>query len=98
MFLVLTKYRVEFEPDDPRVEAHRQFLRDHAAHGRVLLSGPRTPPTGGVTVFDIDTEEELRALLAHDTMRQAGMIDDEIVEFSAVISAEPHHLDRSLRP
>ncbi len=97
MFLVLTTYRVEFELDDPRVEAHRQFLRDQAAQGRVLLSGPRNPRTGGVTVFDVETEAELRGILSQDTMRQADMIDDQIFEFSAVIAAERQHFDRLLR-
>jgi uncharacterized protein YciI len=95
VFLVLTSYRVTFEPDDPRVQAHRGFLREQAAAGRVLVSGPRHPRTGGVTVFNVETVDELQDLLGRDTMRQAGMIDDEIIEFNAVIAADERRLDPS---
>jgi uncharacterized protein YciI len=92
LFLVLTSYRVEFEVDDPRVEAHRAFLREQAAAGLVLVSGPRNPRVGGVTLFNVNSSEELNELLSQDTMRQAGMVDDEIIEFNVAIAADERQL------
>jgi uncharacterized protein YciI len=96
VFVVMMKYLVEFELDDPRVEAHRRFLRDQAAAGRVVVSGPRVPRVGGLTVFNVPTTEELHELLQQDPMRQARMIEDEIVEFVATVAADEQLLDPSL--
>ena len=96
MFIVLTRYREKFDPDDPHVKAHRDFLRAHAAAGRVVVSGPRNPRVGGATIYNVPTEQELRALLAQDPMHVAGMVDDEIVDFVATVAADEQHLDPSL--
>jgi uncharacterized protein YciI len=95
LFVVMMKYLVEFELDDPRVEAHRQFLRDQATAGRVVVSGPRVPRVGGLTVFNVESQDELQELLAQDAMRKAGMIEDEIVEFTATVAAHEEYLDSS---
>ena len=96
MFIVLTRYRYEFTPDDPRVRAHQEWLRAHAAAGRVVISGPRNPRVGGATVYNVPTEPELRALLTEDPMHAAGMVDDEIVDFVATVAADEQYLDPSL--
>lgn len=95
LFVVIMKYLVEFELDDPRVEAHRQFLREQAVAGRVVVSGPRVPRVGGLTVFNVQSEDELRALLEQDAMRKAEMIEDEIIEFTASVAAYDELLDSS---
>ncbi len=96
LFIVVMKYLTDFELDDPHVEGHRQFLRDLAANGQVVVSGPRRPRVGGVTLFDVDTRPELDELLARDPMRKAEMIEDEIFEFVATIASDEQLLDPSL--
>lgn len=95
MFVVITRYLVDFEPDDPRVDAHRKFLGEHAAAGRVLVSGPRTPRVGGLTVYDVPSENELSQLLSQDPMRISGMLETETFEFTATIASDNRHLDPS---
>jgi uncharacterized protein YciI len=96
MFVVLTRYLRAFELDDPHLLAHRKFLSDQAAAGRVLVSGPRNPRVGGLTLYDMSSESDLQELLSQDPMRIAGMLESEIIEFTATIAADSRHLDPSV--
>jgi uncharacterized protein YciI len=96
MFVVMTRYLMEFDPADPHVQEHRKFLSEQAAAGRVVLSGPRNPRLGGLTVYDMPSESDLQQLLSKDPMRIAGMLETEIFEFTATIAADSRHLDPSV--
>ncbi|RZS30602.1 hypothetical protein EV193_116123 [Herbihabitans rhizosphaerae] len=46
--------------------AHRQKLSDLREQGKVLNAGPFADGSGAVVVFDVETEDEVRAHMADD--------------------------------
>jgi uncharacterized protein YciI len=63
-------------------DAHSAWGRANAARGRTLLSGPLVPRTGGIIVADVESREELDAMLREDPYAKAGTTY-EIFEFIA---------------
>jgi hypothetical protein len=44
----------------------------------------------------MSSESDLQELLSQDPMRIAGMLESEIIEFTATIAADSRHLDPSV--
>lgn len=63
-------------------DEHKAWGTGHAAHGRILLSGPLVPRTGGIIVANVATRDELDAMLLGDPYATVGTTY-EIVEFAA---------------
>ena len=55
----------------------------HSKGGRMLLSGPFVPRTGGVIIADVASREELDAMLREDPYAAVGTTY-EIMEFTAL--------------
>jgi uncharacterized protein YciI len=64
-------------------EKHIAWGNTHSAAGRMLLSGPFVPRTGGVIIADVGSREELDAMLREDPYAAVGTTYD-IMEFTAL--------------
>ncbi|GDY32103.1 YciI family protein [Gandjariella thermophila] len=53
---------------------HRAYLRQLAERGVVLASGPFPDENGGLVIYQVADEAELRAVLADDPFSKAGVI------------------------
>ena len=75
-----------FEQRAPEfIAAHRQFLQQGYDQGRFLLSGPHTPPTGGILVARAESLEELNEFLADEPYCKAKVMRfSNISEFAPV--------------
>jgi uncharacterized protein YciI len=83
MFLVLLDYLAPAKEMDRHVDAHRAHLAEQYAAGRLLMSGPQVPRTGGVIVACVPTRDEVEAMMQRDPFVTEGVVSYRIVEFVA---------------
>lgn len=59
---------------------HSDYLQSLLDDGRLLLAGPTTGGTldDGVTIFEADTEDEARAVMAADPAITSGLMTGEL--------------------
>jgi uncharacterized protein YciI len=84
MFLLVLKYKVPIEQVEPVTPAHREFLDLSYQAGKLLVSGPRIPRTGGVILARVKTKAEVDALIQEDPFFKEGIADYEVIEFNPV--------------
>jgi uncharacterized protein YciI len=71
--------------DDPELinqirPPHRVWLKELLDQGILLVSGPMVNRAAALLVFRSGSEEELSALLDHDPLEVAGVIEERIIE------------------
>lgn len=88
MFAVVLTYTAPLTEIDRLVPGHREWLREQYAAGRLLVSGARTPRTGGVLLFATMPRAELDAALDEDPFAVNGVADREVVEFTGTSSVD----------
>jgi uncharacterized protein YciI len=88
VFAVILTYTAPLTEIDRHVAGHREWLRAQYDAGRLLVSGPRTPRTGGVLLFATMPRGDLDAVLAEDPFTEHGLADREIVEFRATSTVD----------
>ena len=69
--------------------AHRGFLREHHEAGRLLESGPYADDSGALFIYQAESEEALRELIAQDPyyLNSGVITKTEIKEWTIVF---PH--------
>jgi uncharacterized protein YciI len=73
MYLMISKYLAPLEQLDEARPEHARYLDGLEKAGYVVTAGRQEPPVGGVIVFDVDTEEEARTLIADDPYVKRGL-------------------------
>lgn len=71
-FLSHTTYDVANEKLSALRPAHVEYLQKLSMEGKVLLSGPAE--LGGITLYDVQSKEELEELLANDPFTKGGLV------------------------
>lgn len=79
MYLMISKYLAPLDQVDTVRDDHSAYLDGLERRGLLVAAGRQAPPTGGVVLFDVDTEAEARALIADDPYVKAG-----VAEYTAV--------------
>ncbi|HEV7976741.1 YciI family protein [Amycolatopsis sp.] len=59
--------------------AHREFLQKHADAGTVLVAGPLTDETGGVTLYQAEDEAALYEIINQDPYHLEGAVAERTV-------------------
>ena len=75
---VALKYLAPMERIQKTVEAHRAYLRQLHAQGKMVCSGPFVPREGGGLLLRIDDPSEIAALLAKDPYHIEQLVSDTI--------------------
>jgi uncharacterized protein YciI len=86
--IVLLKYRFPLERMLQTIDAHRGYLRELNARGKMLASGPLVPRDGGALLLRYDTDEELAALIAGDPFQKEGLVDTTVHVWAPNIGVE----------
>ena len=81
MFLILLEYKQPLDVIDRFVVAHREHLDHQYAAGRLVISGPQVPRTGGLLIARGDTRADIEAMMQSDPFTMADLINYRIVEF-----------------
>jgi len=82
MFVAILTYLKPLEELDRFSAAHGTWIMKHYAAGRILGSGRRVPPIGGIILARGESKEEFLALLAEDPFQQNGLARYEVFEFN----------------
>jgi uncharacterized protein len=70
---------IRFKNDDERLRvrpAHRAYLAGLLARRKLVTAGPWADDSGALHIFDVESEAELRELLAADPYTLAGACDE----------------------
>jgi uncharacterized protein YciI len=87
LFLLVSTYTAPRKRIEELVPEHREYLREHFAAGRFVVSGRRVPWTGGVIVARASGRVEVEALVAEDPFSRAGAAATEVIEFEPLFRA-----------
>ncbi|MGW5191233.1 YciI family protein [Kribbella sp. NPDC004138] len=74
----VVQLRFDVAETDRRMEvrpAHREYLAELKAAGKLVAAGPFTDQTGALLVYDVADEAELRDILAKDPYTPAGVYE-----------------------
>lgn len=70
--------QIKFGEDERRLPvrpAHRRYLADLLAAGKLVTAGPWADDTGALLVYEVADEAELRGLLARDPYLMADVCE-----------------------
>lgn len=79
MYLMISTYLRPLEEVDSHRARHFEFLASLEAKGLVVGAGRLQPPTGGIVLLNIETEDDARAIMADDPYIAAGVAEYEPV-------------------
>ena len=74
----VVQLRFDVAETDRRMEvrpAHREYLTELKAAGKLVAAGPFTDQTGALLVYDVADEAEVRDILAKDPYTPAGVYE-----------------------
>ncbi|GGG79151.1 hypothetical protein GCM10011415_30310 [Salipiger pallidus] len=81
LFVVDIEYAVPFEEVQPVLPPHMEFVKRCFAEGHFLVSGPKTPRSGGVVIATAPDRAAIEALIAGDPFCTEGVVTVTITEF-----------------
>lgn len=80
MFLLVSRYTAPPERVEELVPEHRAYLQRLQDDGLLVVSGRRSPWTGGVIVLR-GTREQVDAAVAADPFTREGVAETDVVAF-----------------
>lgn len=84
-FVKIEKGLVDKATFDQSVPAHKQFVHDLIAKGHQAKTGYWAERGGGMLLFQADSIEEARAIVAQDPLVQNGCVSYELHEWKIVV-------------
>jgi uncharacterized protein YciI len=82
MFVLLLKYIKPVEDVERVRPAHRAYLDGLYAQGKLIVSGPREPLTGGVIFANVPNEVEAMKMIVDDPFFTEKVADYELIRFT----------------
>ena len=82
IFVAVSDYQVMLEEIDAHLDEHRVWALEQYAAGRMLASGRRTPPVGGVLIFRAESQSAAEVLVATDPFVGRGFTDYTVYAFT----------------
>ena len=73
MYVMISKYLAPLEELDAARPDHAAYLDGLEEAGYVVSAGRQDPPVGGIIIFDVDTADEARQLIADDPYVRRGL-------------------------
>lgn len=83
MFVILLDYQVPLDVMEQHLAAHRAHLALQYAAGKLVVSGPQVPRSGGVIVARCQDRAEVEAMMQRDPFIREGVASYRVVEFVA---------------
>ncbi|MEV4705606.1 YciI family protein [Actinoplanes sp. NPDC049316] len=72
---MISTYLAPLDEVDKARDDHLAFVAGLEEQGLVVSAGRQEPPVGGVILFDVDSEQEARDLIAQDPYVQRGLAE-----------------------
>ncbi|MFN7038869.1 MAG: YciI family protein [Alphaproteobacteria bacterium] len=81
MFIISIIYKVEIEKIENFLEEHKNFLDEYFAKNIFVVSGRKTPRTGGIIIADNISKTEINDIIKQDPFYINDLAEYEIIEF-----------------
>jgi uncharacterized protein YciI len=83
VFIIVLDYLCPLATVERHVAAHRAHLAEQYAAGKLVVSGPQVPRTGGVIVARCGDRAEVEAMMQCDPFIREGVARYRVIEFVA---------------
>ena len=95
MLVIHSTYVRELSRVEPHRQAHGEWVSKYIHQGIFLFAGPKKDKRGGIILAKSIEEETLAKILSEDSYLQAGLVENQIIEFvSAFAQPELINVDR----
>lgn len=81
MFIINITYTEKLEKIDTLLTKHIDFLNQQYETGNFILSGKKTPRTGGIIVSRVSNRKELEEIIEKDPFFSNNVANYELIEF-----------------
>lgn len=81
MFLIIIDYLKPMTFVDEHTPAHRAYLDECYQQGKLLISGPQVPRTGGVIIANVKTLAEVHDIIHNDPFSIHDVGTFNVIEF-----------------
>jgi uncharacterized protein YciI len=87
MYLIISNYVVPTTQVDPYREQHVAWVQQYIDSDDFIMAGPRRGKIGGVIVSRSMTIDRLTKILAEDSFVSENLVETQIVDFDAPLTA-----------
>jgi uncharacterized protein YciI len=81
MFIILLNYIKQIEVVEAVIPAHIEYLERYYQLDKFVLSGRKSPRTGGVILCQAKDKDEVWAIIAEDPFYLEQVADYDVLEF-----------------
>lgn len=96
MYLIISNYVVPATQVDPHRAQHVAWIQRYIDSGDFMLAGPRRGKIGGVIVSKSMPIEKLTKILAEDSFVSEHLVETQIVDFDAPLTADAFKMCQDL--
>jgi len=82
MFIIDIHYTAPLEEVDKHIEGHVAYLKKYIDNNTFLVTGRKTPRTGGILIANAVSREEVEKIITEDTFYQHKVAEMTITEFT----------------
>jgi uncharacterized protein YciI len=86
MFLLLGRYLKPIDEVEAHLDAHRDWVREHAQAGVFIAAGREVPLQGGLIVATGVTRDEVDAIIAKDPYFIEKVAEYDVREYDVVMA------------
>ena len=87
-FAVIIRYRAPEEELAAHNAEHRAYMRTLFDAGKLVVSGPFVPRSGGLLLFAADSQAQVEGWLADDPFHRRDYYDHEILQWGPTLGKE----------
>jgi uncharacterized protein YciI len=86
MFIVELTYKKELTDIDLHIEAHKNILRKYYSSKHFIVSGRKSPRTGGIILVNAVNQQEIQEIITEDPFYKNDLASYTITEFIPTMS------------
>jgi uncharacterized protein YciI len=86
MIALIGRYLKPVDEVQQHMDAHREWVREHAMAGTFIAAGPQVPPGGGIILTVGASRDDLAAIIAKDPFIVNGVAEYDIREYDMVLA------------
>ena len=86
LFVIDLTYVADLKRVDALIEGHRSFLKAHYETGCFLVSGPKSPRSGGVILARAADLAEIEKIIEEDPFKTGDVAHYSVTEFTPTMS------------
>ena len=86
MFIICLSYIKDLSEVDKHIDNHISYLQKYYSLGKFIISGRKSPRTGGVIIADCQNKDEATMIAEEDPFFKNKIANFEIIEFTPTMT------------